>query len=189
VSHFIVERFVPGATAGDVRAWGVAIEASIEALDLGGEVSHLGSELMSRDETCLCFFEAAEIGSIHRVNDHAEVPKRKDGDFVKVASKDVLLDEFSSYRATSTDLTRSVAASRCASPAMRTTYQARRSRHSIADERETHDPKDRICSPSTLNPACRSTTRLDSCCTSRTRSRGEMDQDRKSIGELCSTGP
>ena len=99
MSHFIVERFVPGATADDVRAWGVAIEASIEALELGGEVSHLGSELMNRDETCLCFFEAAETGSIHRVNDHAEVPKRKDGDFVKVASKDVLLDEFSSYLA------------------------------------------------------------------------------------------
>lgn len=74
MGHFIVERFVPGATANDVRAWAEALSASIEALGASGEIRYLGSEFMSRDETCLCFFDAASDELVRKINDHAGTP-------------------------------------------------------------------------------------------------------------------
>ena len=85
MGHFIVERFVPGATATDVRAWAEALGASIEALDVGGEISYLGSEFVSRDETCLCFFDAASAELVRQVNEHAGTPYERvlDGESVR----------------------------------------------------------------------------------------------------------
>lgn len=74
MAHFIVERFVPGSTSNDVRLWAQALGASIEALGVGGEITHLGSELMSQDETCLCFFDAVSADLVRKINDHAGTP-------------------------------------------------------------------------------------------------------------------
>ena len=74
MGHFIVERFVPGATPDDVRTWAGALETSIAALDLGDQIDYLGSEFVSRDETCLCFFDATSDELVRSVNDHAGVP-------------------------------------------------------------------------------------------------------------------
>ena len=74
MGHFIVERFVPGATPADVHAWGQALDASIRELGLGTEISYLGSEFVHRDETCLCFFDAASDELVRTVNDHAGAP-------------------------------------------------------------------------------------------------------------------
>lgn len=74
MGHFIVERFVPGATAADVHAWAEALNASIRALGLSAEVIYLGSEFVHRDETCLCFFDAASDELVRTINDHAGAP-------------------------------------------------------------------------------------------------------------------
>lgn len=74
MSHFIVERFVPGATSADVQAWAEALDASIHTLGLGAKISYLGSEFVHRDETCLCFFDAASDELVRTVNDHAGAP-------------------------------------------------------------------------------------------------------------------
>ena len=72
--HFIVERFVPGASGADVQAWAEALDASIRTLGLGADICYLGSEFVTRDETCLCFFDAASDELVRVVNDHAGVP-------------------------------------------------------------------------------------------------------------------
>lgn len=72
--HFIVERFVPGATAVDVENWAEALDRSIRTLGVDGEVVYLGSEFVLRDETCLCFFDAPTEELVRRVNDHAGAP-------------------------------------------------------------------------------------------------------------------
>ncbi len=74
MGHFIVERFVPGATGDTVRSWAEALEASIDRLGVGDEVSYLGSELLSRDETCLSFFDALNEELVRKVNDHSGTP-------------------------------------------------------------------------------------------------------------------
>lgn len=74
MGHFIVERFVPEATAADVKAWAETLDASIHALKVAGDISYLGSEFVNRDETCLCFFDASSEDLIRLVNDHAGVP-------------------------------------------------------------------------------------------------------------------
>lgn len=74
MSHFIVERFVPGASAADVHGWAEALGAAILALGLGAEIKYLGSEFVYRDETCLCFFDASSAELVRTVNDHAGAP-------------------------------------------------------------------------------------------------------------------
>ena len=74
MEHFIVERFVPGITGESVRLWRQQIADSITALQLEAEVQYLGSELVSKDETCFCFFDASTPSVIQRVNEHARVP-------------------------------------------------------------------------------------------------------------------
>ena len=74
MQHFIVERFVPGATSGDLEAWATAIENSIRSLGLEDQIEYLGSEFVQRDETCLCFFDSASEELVKRVNDHAGAP-------------------------------------------------------------------------------------------------------------------
>lgn len=85
MGHYIVERFVPGATTDDVKAWAEALEISIRTLDVRGEITHLGSELMNHDETCLCFFDATDAGLVRKVNDHAGTPYERvlDGQSVR----------------------------------------------------------------------------------------------------------
>jgi len=72
---FLVERYWPGVTSTtlDPALVRLRVEAA-QLTDAGEQVRHMGSLLMTADETVFCLFRAASRASLVRANKRAAMP-------------------------------------------------------------------------------------------------------------------
>jgi hypothetical protein len=72
---FVVERYLPGITAEELRASADRLTAAAEALTAAGdEVRYLGSTFVPEEESCFCCFEAASARTIEKTCGRANFP-------------------------------------------------------------------------------------------------------------------
>jgi Protein of unknown function (DUF4242) len=72
---FLVERALPGPTAGHLAAAQRALVESCRRLTAQGEpVRYLHSLVVSRRALCLCLFEAATADAVRKANENAQFP-------------------------------------------------------------------------------------------------------------------
>jgi hypothetical protein len=72
---FVVERYVPRSTAGDLRAEGQRVAQAAQALsgDADSAVAYLSSIYMPDDEVSFCLFNSDSADSISASFEHAQI--------------------------------------------------------------------------------------------------------------------
>ena len=72
---FLVERSLPGMSHASLTALErVLLEATHRLSTPSAPVRYLGSVYLPRRDTCLCLFEAANLGLVREANETAQVP-------------------------------------------------------------------------------------------------------------------
>jgi Nickel responsive protein SCO4226-like len=72
---YLVERYLPDATAADAASAATRVEAATEQLAAQGiSVRYLGATFIPADETCFYEFEAATQEAVEWANERANVP-------------------------------------------------------------------------------------------------------------------
>jgi len=71
----MVERYLPGITAGQLEAASARLAAAAEALAAQGVgVRYIGSTFVPEEESCFCRFESTDADSVRHACDQAGVP-------------------------------------------------------------------------------------------------------------------
>jgi Nickel responsive protein SCO4226-like len=72
---FVVERYLPGITAEELRASADRLAAATEGLAARGQaIRYLGSAFVPEEESCFCRFEAASAATVERACSRARFP-------------------------------------------------------------------------------------------------------------------
>lgn len=71
---YLVERYWPGVTLGQVRRAAERTLAALPAERTGGEVSYLGSALIAGEETVLSLFGAPSLSDVEDANRRGSFP-------------------------------------------------------------------------------------------------------------------
>jgi hypothetical protein len=72
---FVVERYLPGITADELRVNAERLAAVTERLAAAGdEIRYLGSTFVPGEESCFCRFEAASPRAIEKACGQARFP-------------------------------------------------------------------------------------------------------------------
>jgi hypothetical protein len=67
VKKYLVERYLPGVTDGQLDETGERLAAAAERLAAGGaEVRYVGSTFVPEEESCFCRFESAGLDEVER---------------------------------------------------------------------------------------------------------------------------
>jgi hypothetical protein len=75
MNTFLVERYLPGASAREVLDIAARIEAEIERMNAEGvSVRYLGSTFIPSEESCFCRFEGPSPEAVARLNQRAAIP-------------------------------------------------------------------------------------------------------------------
>jgi Nickel responsive protein SCO4226-like len=75
VRKYLVERYLPGVTDGQLDEAGERLAAAAERLaDDGVEVRYVGSTFVPEEESCFCRFESAGPDAVRRACEQAGVP-------------------------------------------------------------------------------------------------------------------
>jgi hypothetical protein len=84
---FVVDRSVPGMTTELLlEAQKLLHEAARRVSAMGETVRYLRCTFIPQDHRCLCLFEAADLESVRRVNDIAQVPFRLIGPAIEFSA-------------------------------------------------------------------------------------------------------
>jgi hypothetical protein len=74
VKKYLVERYLPGVTDGQLDEAGERLAAAAERLAAGGvEVRYVGSTFVPEEESCFCSFESAGAEAVERACEQAGV--------------------------------------------------------------------------------------------------------------------
>jgi hypothetical protein len=74
VRKYLVERYLPGATAAQLDDAGRRLAAAARGLVAEGvEVQYLGSTFVPREESCFCRFEGATADDVRRACEQAGI--------------------------------------------------------------------------------------------------------------------
>jgi Protein of unknown function (DUF4242) len=72
---FVVERYLPGITAEELRASAERLAAAAANLTASGkEIHYLGSMFVPEEESCFCRFEASSARIVGTACRHARFP-------------------------------------------------------------------------------------------------------------------
>jgi hypothetical protein len=75
VPTFLVERYLPGLAAEQVKAALERAEAAAERMtEEGTPVRYLRSTLIAEDEACFSLFEAPSADAVRQANERADAP-------------------------------------------------------------------------------------------------------------------
>jgi hypothetical protein len=75
VKRYLVERYLPGVTDGQLDEAGERLAAAAKRLAADGvEVRYVGSTFVPEEESCFCRFEGASRDEVERACVHAGVP-------------------------------------------------------------------------------------------------------------------
>ena len=75
VKRYLVERYLPGVTDGQLDEAGERLAAAAERLAADGvEVRYAGATFVPEEESCFCRFEGASPDEVERVCVQAGVP-------------------------------------------------------------------------------------------------------------------
>jgi hypothetical protein len=75
VRKYLVERYLPGVTDGQLDEAGERLAAAAGRLaDDGVEVRYVGSTFVPEEESCFCSFESAGPEAVRRACEQAEIP-------------------------------------------------------------------------------------------------------------------
>jgi hypothetical protein len=75
MNEYLVERYLPGITAGQVdEASSRLAAAALELASLGVGVRYLGSTFIPEEESCFCRFEGTTAADVRRACERAGVP-------------------------------------------------------------------------------------------------------------------
>jgi hypothetical protein len=75
VRKYLVERYLPGVTDGQLDEAGERLAAAAERLaDDGVEVRYVGSTFVPEEESCFCSFESAGRDAVKQACEQAGVP-------------------------------------------------------------------------------------------------------------------
>ena len=70
---FVVERYLPGITADELRASAERLAAAAEDLAASGkEIRYLGSAFVPDEESCFCRFEASSANVVREACETAQ---------------------------------------------------------------------------------------------------------------------
>ena len=71
---YIVERYLPGVTAGQLEEASARLAAAAEELTMQGiAVRHTGSTFVPEEESCFCRFEGASAADVRRACEKAGI--------------------------------------------------------------------------------------------------------------------
>jgi Protein of unknown function (DUF4242) len=74
VKKYLVERYLPGVTDGQLGEAGERLAAAAAQLAAGGvEVRYVGSTFVPEEESCFCGFESTSVDGVERVCERAGV--------------------------------------------------------------------------------------------------------------------
>jgi len=72
---FLVEHYLPGLGADELRNWAANVREAIVELELAGNaVRYVRSTIVPADESLLCFLEASSDAVVRKAYAHAEIP-------------------------------------------------------------------------------------------------------------------
>ena len=75
MNEYMVERYVPGITAGQLdEASGRLAAAALELAAEGVDVQYIGSTFIPEEESCFCRFEGPAAADVRRACERAGVP-------------------------------------------------------------------------------------------------------------------
>ena len=75
MKEFLVERYLPGATDGQLDEAGGRLAAAAERLAAEGvDVRYIGSTFVPEEESCFCRFESTGPEEVERACEQAGVP-------------------------------------------------------------------------------------------------------------------
>jgi hypothetical protein len=75
MTEYMVERYLPGITTGQLDEASARLAAASEELAEGGlHVRYLGSTFVPDEESCFCRFESADADGVRRACERAGVP-------------------------------------------------------------------------------------------------------------------
>ena len=75
MNKYMVERYLPGATAGQLdEASARLAAAALELAAQGVEVRYIGSTFIPEEESCFCRFEGPAVANVRRACEQAGVP-------------------------------------------------------------------------------------------------------------------
>ena len=75
MKKYLVERYLPGATDGQLEEAGKRLAAAAEHLAAAGiEVRYVGSSFVPEEESCFCRFEGASPAEVERACVQGGVP-------------------------------------------------------------------------------------------------------------------
>ena len=75
VNTYMVERYLPGVTAGQLDEVSARLAAAaIELAAQGVEVRYISSTFIPEEESCFCMFEGAHAEDVRRTCERAHVP-------------------------------------------------------------------------------------------------------------------
>jgi hypothetical protein len=74
VKKYMVERYLPGVTAGQLTEASARLAAAARELAVDGVgVRYLGSTFVPEEESCFCRFESADEDAVRRTCEHAGI--------------------------------------------------------------------------------------------------------------------
>ena len=74
MKKYLVERYLPGATDGQLEEAGKRLAAAAEHLAAAGiEVRYVGSSFVPEEESCFCRFEGASADAVRRACEQAGI--------------------------------------------------------------------------------------------------------------------
>lgn len=75
MNSYLVERYLPGLSEGDVRTGLRRAQAACAELSAAGtEIRYLGSIFLPLEEACFCRFDSDRPETVAEANERAEIP-------------------------------------------------------------------------------------------------------------------
>ena len=90
MTKYLVERYLPGITSGELAAAAGSAKRTAAAMaQEGTPVHYLRSTFLPGEEKCFCLFEGSSAEAVRTANDRAQLPYERIVEAQHIASDDL----------------------------------------------------------------------------------------------------